>query len=113
MTDLSCVCPDALDRCDRCDVLLGFPGLHLVAVTQTPSGLMLEVESCDPATGCPGCGVIATGHGRVAVEMIDAPGPAGRHGSDGASAAGSATRTPARWSRLSSRTRRSARPGAC
>jgi len=24
-------------------------------------------------TGCPGCGVIATGHGRVAVEIIDAP----------------------------------------
>lgn len=73
MPDHSCVCPDALDRCDRCDVLLDFPSLHLVAVTQAPTGLMLEVESCDPVTGCPGCGVIATGHGRVMVEMIDAP----------------------------------------
>ena len=73
MPNHSCVCPDALDRCDRCDVLLDFPRLHLVAVTQAPSGLVLEVESCDPVAGCPGCGVIATGHGRVMVEMIDAP----------------------------------------
>lgn len=31
------------------------------------------MESCDPVNGCPGCGVIATGHGRVMVEMIDVP----------------------------------------
>ncbi|PZP13117.1 MAG: ISL3 family transposase, partial [Brachybacterium faecium] len=58
MLNHSCVCPDALDRCDR---------------TQAPSGLVLEVESCVPVQGCPGCGVIATGHGRVVVEVIDAP----------------------------------------
>ena len=73
MLNHSCVCPDALDRCDRCDLLLDFPGLHLVSVTQAPSGLVLEVESCVPVQGCPGCGVIATGHGRVVVEVIDAP----------------------------------------
>ena len=67
----SCVCPDALDRCD---LLLDFPGPHLVTVTKgRRSGLVLEVESCDPVTGCPGCGVVATGHGRVMVELIDAP----------------------------------------
>ena len=32
MPNLSCACPDALDRCDRCDFLLNFTGLHLVAV---------------------------------------------------------------------------------
>ena len=73
MPNHSCVCSDALDRCDRCDVLLDFPGLHLLSVVTTPAGLMLEVESCDPVTGCPGCGVIVTGHGRVVVELIDAP----------------------------------------
>src|SRR5690625_1267711 len=74
MLNHSCVCPDALDRCDRCDLLLDFPGLHLVTVTMgRRSGLVLEVESCDPVTGCPGCGVLATGHGRVMVELIDAP----------------------------------------
>lgn len=63
-----CVCPDARDRCD---LLLDFPSLHLVAVTR--ARMVLEVESCDPVAGCPGCGVVATGHGRVMVEMIDAP----------------------------------------
>src|SRR5690606_35217618 len=73
MLNHSCVCPDALDRCDRCDLLLDFPSLHLVAVTKARAGLVLEVESCDPVTGCPGCGVVATGHGRITVEVIDAP----------------------------------------
>lgn len=73
MPNHSCVCPAALDRCDRCDVLLDLPGLHLLAVTQAPSGLVLEMESCVPVQGCPGCGVIATGHGRVGVEVNDAP----------------------------------------
>ena len=112
MPNPSCVCSDALDRCDRCDVLLDAPLLHLVAVTQGPSGLTLEVESCGPVTGCPGCGVIATGHGRVMTSMIDAP-RAGRCGSGGASAAGAASRTPARWSRSSNRTPPSALRGAC
>ena len=69
----SCVCPDALDRCGRYDLLLDFPSLHLVSVTKGCAGLVLEVESCDPVTGCPGCGVIATGHSRMVVEVIDAP----------------------------------------
>ena len=73
MPNSTCACSDVLGRCDRCDLLLGFPGLHLVEVTQAPSGLLIEVESCDPVAGCPGCGVIATGHGRVMVEMLDAP----------------------------------------
>ncbi|MFC5318251.1 ISL3 family transposase [Brachybacterium alimentarium] len=73
MLNHSCVCPAALDRCDRCDLLLDFPGLHLVAVSKARAGLVLEVESCDPVTGCPGCGVIATGHGRIVVEVLDAP----------------------------------------
>ena len=73
MLNHSCVCADALDRCDRCDLLLDFPGLHLVAVSKGWAGLVLEVESCDPMTGCPGCGVIATGHGRVVTSVIDAP----------------------------------------
>ena len=73
MPDHRCACPDALDRCDRCDFLLDFLGLHLVAVSKARAGLVLEVESCDPVAGCPGCGVIATGDGRVGVEVIDAP----------------------------------------
>lgn len=73
MPNSTCPCSDAFDRCGRCDLLLDVPGLHLVAATRAQKGLVLEVESCDPAAGCPGCGVIATGHGRVVVEVIDAP----------------------------------------
>ena len=73
MLNHSCVYADAPDRCDRCDLLLDFPGLHLVAVSKGWAGLVLEVESCDPMTGCPGCDVIATGHGRVVTSVIVAP----------------------------------------
>lgn len=65
MPNHSCVCPDVLDRCDRCPGLLGFPGLRLVAVSKARAGLLLKVDSCDPVSVWPGCGVITTGHGRV------------------------------------------------
>jgi len=48
-------------------------GFHLTSVARTPDALVLDIESCDRCAGCPGCGVIAYGHGRVVVEVIDAP----------------------------------------
>ena len=33
----------------------------------------VSLGRCDRCAGCPGCGVIAQGHGRVVVEVIDAP----------------------------------------
>lgn len=44
-----------------------------MSAVRTPDALMLDIESCDRCAGCPGCGVIAQGHGRVVVEVIDAP----------------------------------------
>ena len=44
-----------------------------MSVARTPDALMLDIESCDRCAGCPSCGVIAQGHGRVVVEVIDAP----------------------------------------
>ena len=44
-----------------------------MSVARTPDALVLDVESCNQLVGCPGCGVIAQGHGRVVVEVIDAP----------------------------------------
>ena len=73
MPNSTCACSDTLNRCCRCDLLLDFPNLHLTAVLKDPTSLVLEVESCDPVAGCPGCGVIATGHGRIVTSMIDAP----------------------------------------
>ena len=48
-------------------------GFHLVAAARREYGLMLDIESCDRRAGCPGCGVIAQGNGRVVVEVIDVP----------------------------------------
>ena len=66
-------CSVSLDRCDRCDLLVGLEGFHLTSALRTPQALMLDIQSCDRFAGCPGCGVIAQGHGRVVVEVIDAP----------------------------------------
>ena len=68
-----CCCCASLDRCDRCDLLVGLEGFHLMSVARTPGALVLDVESCNQLAGCPGCGVIAQGHGRMVVEVIDAP----------------------------------------
>ena len=113
MLSHGCVFPDAL--CERSDLLLDFPDLHLRTVEKDrQGGLMLEVESSDPVTGCPGCGVVATGHGRVMGEVIDAPW-AGRAVRIRRRKPrwGSAARRSARWSRSSSRTPPSACRGAC
>ena len=69
----TCPCSAALDRCSRCDVLIGLPDLHLVEADVTDTAVVLDVECCDPLTGCLECGVIPTGHGRVTVSLIDAP----------------------------------------
>ena len=73
MSHPTCCCCASLDRCDRCDLLVGLEGFHLMSVTRTPGALVLDVESCNQLAGCPGCGVIAQGHGRMVVEVIDAP----------------------------------------
>ena len=72
MSHPTCCCCASLDRCDRCDLLVGLEGFHLMSVTRTPGALVLDVESCNQLAGCPGCGVIAQGHGRMVVEVIDA-----------------------------------------
>ena len=73
MSHPTCCCSVSLDRCDRCDLLVGLEGFHLMSVVRTPGALVLDVESCNQLAGCPGCGVIAQGHGRMVVEVIDAP----------------------------------------
>ena len=73
MSGPTCCCCVSLDRCDRCDLLVGLEGFHLMSVARTPDVLVLDIESCDRCAGCPGCGGIAQGHGRVVVEVIDAP----------------------------------------
>ena len=42
---------------DRCDLLVGLEGFHLMSVVRTTDALVLDVESCNQLAGCPGCGV--------------------------------------------------------
>ena len=74
MTDSTSCCCVPSGYCERCDLLLGLPGLHVVGVQRDDAGLRVEVESVRPEVmGCPACGVIAHAHGRQRVELIDAP----------------------------------------
>ena len=73
MSHPTCYCSVSLGRCDRCDLLVDLKGFHLVAAARRERALVLDIESCDRCAGCPGCGVIAQGHGRVVVEVLDAP----------------------------------------
>ena len=73
MSHPTCYCSVSLGRCERCDLLVDLEGFHLMGVARTPDALVLDVESCNQLVGCPDCGVIAQGHGRVVVEVIDAP----------------------------------------
>lgn len=47
-------------------------GFHLTGAAHCQGIVVQDTESCNQVVGCPECGVIAQGHGRVVVEMIDA-----------------------------------------
>ena len=64
---------DATSYCDRCDVLVGLDGLHVVEVGQHDDRLLVVVESAPAVTGCGRCGVIATSRGRREVVLVDVP----------------------------------------
>ncbi len=60
--------------CDRCDLLVGLPGLRVVEVVRDDrDALRVTVESPPGVMGCRGCGVVAHAHGRVEVALVDAP----------------------------------------
>ena len=62
------------DYCTCCDLLVGLPGLHvLTAERDDHDRLVVTVESAPEPMGCRSCGVIARGHGRVEVRLVDAP----------------------------------------
>lgn len=74
MTEPTLCCRAGGGYCDRCDLLVGLPGLHVIAVDRDPCDrLVVTVESAPELMGCASCGVIVHGHGRVAVSLVDAP----------------------------------------
>ena len=60
MSGPTCCCYMSLDRCVRCDLLVGLEGFHLMSVARTPDAVVLGVESCNQLAGCPGCGLNRT-----------------------------------------------------
>lgn len=48
-------------------------GMHVLAVVRDPTRLLLTVETAAELLACPGCGVIAVGHGRRVHRVHDAP----------------------------------------
>ena len=99
--------------CDRCDVLVGLPGLHVVAVAEAGEGLTVTVESSPGPVGCPVCGVVAASHGRRTVWLVDAPCFGRPGGWRGGSGAGCAVSQAARAGRSPSRTTESVVRGPC
>jgi hypothetical protein len=79
MAEPTLCCVRAGSYCARVDILFNLPGVHVLEVTwrkrsgRIPAGLGLLVETDPAETGCPGCGVIATGHGRRLRRLHDIP----------------------------------------
>ena len=59
--------------CDRCDLLVGLGGFHVLEVTEGQDGLRVVVESAPAPMGCPRCGVLVHSHGRRDVVVVDTP----------------------------------------
>ncbi|XVX20315.1 ISL3 family transposase [Actinomycetota bacterium] len=74
MDEPTSCCRAAGGYCDRCDLLVDLPGLHVIGVEHdTVDRVVVTVESAPGPVGCPACAVIATGHGRDVVTLVDAP----------------------------------------
>jgi len=68
-------CQPCATYCTRCDLLVGLDGLHVLGVERDvdSGGMTVTVESQPVLMGCYVCGVVAHGHGRIDVELVDAP----------------------------------------
>jgi transposase len=59
--------------CARADAMFNSDGMHVLDVQRGHRKVVITVETDADATGCPGCGVLAVGHGRRRVTAADAP----------------------------------------
>lgn len=61
--------------CDRCDLLVGLTGVHVLEVRfdEATGVLIVVVESAAVRRGCGDCGVVAHSHGRRDVTLVDVP----------------------------------------
>ena len=74
MPEPTLCCPALGSYCDRCDLLVGLDGLRVTGVARDEDDALTVVVESEPAVmGCPTCGVVAHGHGRLEVRLVDAP----------------------------------------
>ncbi len=79
MAEPTSCCAVAGSYCARVDALFNMPGVHVIDVAWCARGererdrLVLRVETGPSLVGCPGCGVIASGHGRRVRRLHDIP----------------------------------------
>jgi transposase len=79
MAEPTSCCVEPGGYCARVDTLFNMSDVHVLDVAwrnrrgKLPPGLRLTVESQPTETGCPGCGVIAAGHGRRVRRLHDIP----------------------------------------
>ena len=59
--------------CDRCDLLVGLDGFHVLEVLEQSGRVQVVVESAPAPMGCLTCGVLVGSHGRRDVVLIDVP----------------------------------------
>jgi transposase len=79
MAEPTSCCVEPVGYGARVDTLFNMAGIHVLDVAwarrrcKLPAGLRLIVESELTVTGCPGCGVVAVGHGRRVRQLHDIP----------------------------------------
>ena len=75
MNEPSCLRRSRHTSCPRCDVIVGLPqGFHVLDTARDDRDvLQVTIESAAAVMGRPVCGVVAVGHGRDQIELIDAP----------------------------------------
>jgi transposase len=53
------------------EALLGLNGFRVLAVTETPGEVVIEIETTTQVVGCRACGTRAVAHERMTVEVRD------------------------------------------
>jgi transposase len=75
MADPTSCCAEPGSYCARVDTLFNMSGVHVTDVSwgrlRHRDRLVLSVETYPDQVGCPGCGVVAAGHGRRLRRLYD------------------------------------------
>src|SRR5437016_5730241 len=59
------------DATGLAEAMLGLDGFRVLEVEETASEVLIRIETTLELVGCPGCGVVATAHDRMAVAYRD------------------------------------------